>query len=329
MTLCFSFALSCNVFDGILYISQILRLVLGLGRIRKKWEELYLEGRVLEDLSENTSLLRLGYRGVGDTIKRRDFVVVRASGDVTTTVKRKTKEVVSKTYVVFSQSVTHSAAPPTKHFIRGDAQILGWLIKEIGFSSCLVTRIVLVDYQGKIPGNEVSLLAQKMASLAVVNLKSEVENIRERTIQIMLHSQSIYLPCVCKLHYSHVGITKAEWENSDRGATFFSPHLCSLFLLTPLFPPAKPDNVQNDNDFIAAKENEQITIIAKREDSKWWVAYHNGKRGLVHLDYLDPSILSLIHKKFIHTSEHPSVLMVRMSLALSSLPLLPLIDLPY
>ena len=180
-----------------------------------------MEGRILEEMSENTTLMRLAFRGVSDTLKRRDFLVLRASGSVTTTVKSKTKETLSRTFVLFAQSVVHSTAPPHKNFIRGEAEVLGWLIKETGFSSCLVTRIVLVDFQGKIPANAVNLLAQKMASSAVVNLKSEVENIRERSIQLMLHSRSIYLPCICKLHYSHVGITRAEWENSDGGGTLY------------------------------------------------------------------------------------------------------------
>ena len=62
----------------------------------------------------------------------------------------------------------------------------------------------------------------------------------------------------------------------------------------------KAENVQTDSDFISAKENDRLTIIGKREDSKWWVAYHNGRRGLCNLDYLDPSVVSIISKKFLN-----------------------------
>ena len=122
--------------------------------------------------------------------------------------------------------------PPTKSYVRGEVNISGWLIRETGFSSSLVTRFVSLDLKGNIPGNVINTINQKSCATAVFNLKNEVEMIRERSLQLMLHCQNIYIPFVCKISYPHIGVMRSEYcyETSDTCMFLFFSFFPLLFI---------------------------------------------------------------------------------------------------
>jgi hypothetical protein len=175
-----------------------MRLVSAVGKMHRKWDEMFLEGKVLEELSENMCLFKFIYKRLSETLKKRDFVVVRSHACVTsnpTTLTTNKNAVTSinnknglisaqamsqsvqqrKTYVIIDTSVPHpSVPPPYKSYIRGEVVMTGWIIKETGFSSCVATRVVLMDFKGNIPSHAANLLNAKLSASAVVNLKNQV-----------------------------------------------------------------------------------------------------------------------------------------------------------
>ena len=56
-------------------------------------------------------------------------------------------------------------------------------------------------------------------------------------------------------------------------------------------------DVEEELEFLSIKENEKVTVIRKREETKWWTGVVDGKKGLFNIEYLEASVVALLHKK--------------------------------
>ncbi len=143
--------------------AQVFRLVMACSETRQEWDELYLSGKVTENLASNIQLLYFSMRSLCKTVRKRDFVVARAFA----VLRGKEGErggAPRDTFVVISKSVPSAAHPPQKEFVRGEEVIEGWIIKETGNNSSLITRVVSIDFRGKIPPSVVNALNHRFVS---------------------------------------------------------------------------------------------------------------------------------------------------------------------
>lgn len=140
---------------------QVFRMVMACSETRQEWDELYLSGKVTENLSSNTQLLYFSMRSLSKTVRKRDFVVARSYALLKG--KEADRGNSRDTFVIISKSIPSAAHPPQKDFIRGEEIVEGWIIKETGNNSSLITRIVSFDFRGKIPASIVNALNHRYA----------------------------------------------------------------------------------------------------------------------------------------------------------------------
>jgi hypothetical protein len=144
--------------------AQVFRLVMACSETRQEWDELYLSGKVTENLAPNIQLLYFSMRSLCKTVRKRDFVVARAFAVLRGREGVDQRGSARDTFVVISKSVPSAAHPPQKDFVRGEEVVEGWIIKETGCNSSLITRVVSIDFRGKIPPSVGNALNHRCAT---------------------------------------------------------------------------------------------------------------------------------------------------------------------
>eukprot|EP00002_Diphylleia_rotans_P012811 TRINITY_DN2500_c0_g1_i2.p1 TRINITY_DN2500_c0_g1~~TRINITY_DN2500_c0_g1_i2.p1 ORF type:complete len:963 (+),score=192.46 TRINITY_DN2500_c0_g1_i2:52-2940(+) len=118
---------------------------------RKKWDEMFQEGDLVEVIDKSTRVLHLRFKSVWPTAPRDMCLIEHA------------KEEEDGTFIVVSTSIRHAQVPANPNFVRGDLQCGGWILAPIAGkpNATKATYVVQVDPCGSIPLFVINMMATK------------------------------------------------------------------------------------------------------------------------------------------------------------------------
>ncbi len=230
--------------------------------IRKDWEEFYLSGKVEDHMSSNMQLLSFSMKSLSKTVRKRDFVGVRSFALLRPHQR-------DKAFITITKSIVHSAMLPQKDFVRGEVDVSGWIIKSTGLNSCLITRVSFIDFKGKIPASVVNSLNHRLAITSVLNVKRIHERTKEK-VKELIERKDLYLPMMARVLFPHQCIAPEEcielFQEQERGTMDYD---FEAF------------------DILAMNEGDIVTLVKRTANCKWWLGWHNKKKGWLNIDYVE------------------------------------------
>ncbi|KAL6075862.1 Ras GTPase-activating protein 1 [Balamuthia mandrillaris] len=310
-------SLSCAACMGVVPApaAQLSRLLQGMGAVRRDWDELYLEGRVMERFEEEMQLLSFSMRNISTSVKKREFVTLRTCdhfvpfasatssqqhsaqlSPAASSAAAASTASAADTYFLIESSVSHSSIPPRPHHIRGEVEAMGWVIKPTGKNTSLVTRLVQIDWKGKIPIAVANSLNLRLAANLLSLKQHLVERIRDRSLELMAAhpASSLFVPFIARVYYPHEDFASAP-EETAAGGIASSPALSSSssgLSTSPRTYQSWMEEAEGDgvscSPVLNMQEDDELIVVKRSPvaESRWWLGFHNGKLGLFHIDYI-------------------------------------------
>eukprot|EP01115_Flamella_aegyptia_P014368 TRINITY_DN812_c0_g1_i1.p1 TRINITY_DN812_c0_g1~~TRINITY_DN812_c0_g1_i1.p1 ORF type:complete len:214 (+),score=65.86 TRINITY_DN812_c0_g1_i1:37-642(+) len=130
---------------------------------RKDWDELFIEGKVIEEIDDTHQVLHFKFKAPSRLITNRDFLMARA-----------VKTLDDGTILANHVSCEHDDCPEQKGFVRGEIKASGYHFKPTGDNSCKATYVVQIDPKGWIPTWLVNTVATKQP-LILAKVKAVAE----------------------------------------------------------------------------------------------------------------------------------------------------------
>lgn len=133
---------------------------------RKEWDSNMIDGKVIENPTENTEI---GYYSIKIFfgIKNRDFCTIREWYND------------EKEYIIFNRSVEHKECPSNKNFVRAISYLTGYYMKKINDSECEFIFYSHSDPKGWLPSNLINWIMEKIIPNSIKKIKEACEKYDE------------------------------------------------------------------------------------------------------------------------------------------------------
>ncbi|XP_065067082.1 uncharacterized protein LOC135692719 isoform X2 [Rhopilema esculentum] len=131
---------------------------------KKEWDDVFNEGKVIEDIDEVTKVTYMEYKPVWPTTAR-DFCSITA-----------TRHLKGDIYGVAVKATTHPSCPPVKGKQRGEIITGGFVVEgtSIDPPQCKVTYVTRADLKGKIPASMVNKVNEKQPMYTAI-IRDKIE----------------------------------------------------------------------------------------------------------------------------------------------------------